>query len=170
MFVSAEKNGISELAARTLLEEALTQQFKKLVMGMYSYAYLKDKKYFNMQALYDMNSNYFSGDDKYDDFKRKFSIGIIKKEWPVISTRELCDIEIRVFNKYVKLSRAFEINEQLSRLYSAHRVFIAAIEDIAMTQIESVIGKDSKRDIDGRLIYGKISNLSATYFGALYDF
>jgi hypothetical protein len=169
-FIKAETSGINEMNARSLLENALTQQFRKLAMGMFSYTYLKEKQYFSLQTLFDIQGDYFDDKYVYSDFKNKFTLGIVRKEWPIIPIGLLNEVEIRIFNKYVKLFGSHDINEQLARLHSSFRVFVASVEDLAMSQIESIIGVDSKRSFDGRFIYGKITNLSATYFGTLYDF
>ncbi|MCL2053360.1 MAG: hypothetical protein FWG90_02810 [Oscillospiraceae bacterium] len=169
-FKEAESCGITTLCARSLLESALKQQFRKLVMGMYSYTYLKKPQHFSLQALFDSQGDYFDANDDYEIFKEKFSVGVVRKEWPIISIKTLNEVQIRIFNKSVYLFNSFDINEQLARLNSSYRVFVAAIEDLAMSKIEGIIGADSSRNVDGRFLYGQITNLSATYFGQLYDF
>ena len=168
--VEAQKDDIA--MARSLLENSLTYQFQKLALGLCSYEALQGKLISN----YCLNplKSYFSWENEtfsIEAMRQRIALGTIRKEWEIISLAQLCDIEIRLFNKYVKLWNDIEINEQLALLGSSFRFYFAGSDHLSIIHIKSLVGYgNNSLSLDGRFIFGEIVCASATYFGPLFYF
>jgi len=168
--VEAQKDDIA--IARSVLEESLTYQFQKLVLGLCSYEALHGKSISNF-CLNPLKS-YFSWEDEpfsIEAMRQRIALGTISKDWEIITISQLGNVEIRLFHKYVNLWNDIEINEQLALLGSSLRFYFAGSDFLSIIHIKSLVGyPNNSPSLDGRFILGEIGTVSATYFGPLFYF
>lgn len=168
--VESKKNDI--VVARELLEEALTFQFQRLALGLCSFASLYGNALSNncinpLRSYFSQKSENIS----IEELRQKISMGVLLRQWEIISISQFNSIEIRLFNKRVKLWNDIEINEQLALLGSSLRFYFVGSDQLTIAHIKSLVEyKSNQLALDGRFIFGNIGNVSATYFGPLFYF
>jgi len=167
-----EKRKDDIVSARYALEKALIYQFRQLSKGLFAFALLKElptcsRKMFYLSQEDDIS---MSSDELLTKYMENLLKDAITNKFSVIQLNKLNDIDIRIYNRYVKLWDTMEINEQLAQLGSSLRLFFAGIEDLAVSRIGQIIGMESNRKIDARFILGNIGEISSTYCGEVFDF
>ncbi len=173
---SVESNRNDIKRAREVLEKALSQQFKTILLALYSYKIIKGKNLQNSE-LQDMERicNILFPEEfvtkRNDNIIEFVSKGIYNRKWPVLGLNDLKDIEIRIYNRYVFLWNVIEINEQLAILSSDYRFFFAGAMQIVNSYVKKLISfEDHSTSIDARFIFGKIGVLSISVGGPVFEF
>lgn len=172
----AESNCNDIKKARIVLENALSQQFLTVALGMYSSEIINGKDFMQSQIdeIEGICSSLFPIEYAACEDKNVLSFvanGIYRKKWPILQVKDLHEIEIRIFNRYVYFWNAIEINEQLAILGSNYRFFFAGAMQLAGSYARTLIGyKNHPISIDARFIYGEIATVSISVGGPVFDF
>ena len=172
---SAELNRNNVKKARQILENGLCEQFQLLTLSLYSNDLLcgKDLTSKELSTIKDLISRLFPETvfSSEEDIIQFVADGIYNKRWPTVDLKDLLDIEIRLYGKYVYLWDTIEINEQLALLGSNYRFYFAGSIQLAHSYIENMIGYNNEiDDFDCRYIFGEIGNISISLGGQVFDF